>query len=417
MHRIGWRFFLGLLLWCGMPSWAGAKLSPVTVEQIRHGWPTPKVERWVLDTQHPLPVYRVALQSERDLRLIFSLPLRFSRAPKPTGALASMTLSSDGTVLHLKLRRGQWGKRFVLGPSASHGFHRFVIDIRHDTGRLQDHDPQRDAVALSTKKGSETLERRKTLAPKASAIRTVVVIDPGHGGKDPGTMASGLVEKDVALRYGLSLEKILASRYTVRLTRRDDRFLSLAERVRLAREAKADLFVSLHVDSHPDPHIRGLSVHSLGAKASDEATAMLVASENGALEDDLGIASDDPLVRDILVDLLRRETDNLSAYFAEGVVASWRARGLALLPKPYRRGNFRILKAVDIPGVIVELGFASHAVDAKQLLDPSYERKVVEALAAAIDGYTKSQMKSSPPPLTPSPTHDRPLLDDRTHRP
>ncbi len=235
----------------------------------------------------------------------------------------------------------------------------------------------------------------KTAAPPPIASKPkpkpLIVIDAGHGGQDPGAIgASKTLEKNVTLAYAKALRKALlkTGRYRVALTREDDRFIMLGERVDIARKLSADLFISLHADSNPRRDARGFSVYSLSETASDAESAALAEQENsvdflGGMEE---IKVEDPEVADILIDLTQRETMTKSSEFAEVIVASMHPK-VRQLAKTHRYAGFRVLKAPDIPSVLIEIGFLSNPEDERLLASPEFRDLVISSLVGAIDKY------------------------------
>ncbi len=218
-----------------------------------------------------------------------------------------------------------------------------------------------------------------------------VAIDAGHGGIDAG--ATGAVtktpEKSITLLFARTLAKELDQHNGVKafLTRDSDEFLSLSERVTLARQAKADLFISLHADTLSQKDIRGATVYTLSDRASDRMAENLAAREN--LSDQIaGISLKDepPEVADILLDLTRRETQAFSISLARNVLASFEGQ-VGLINNAHRHAGFQVLKAPDIPSVLLELGFLSNPDDEKLLLDEAWRQKVSGLLVKAIERY------------------------------
>lgn len=218
----------------------------------------------------------------------------------------------------------------------------------------------------------------------------VVVIDAGHGGVDPGTIGiDGYQEKDLVLKYALALRDALAAtgHYKVVMTRDRDVFLPLRERVAVARRAQAELFISLHADSLKDKTVGGGAIYTLSETASDDEAADLATREN---KSDLiaGVALDgqDDEVATILIDLAQREAMNYAARFAQTLVKRV-GRVRQLRRRPHRFAGFRVLKAPDVPSVLLELGFMSNPEDARFLRSVAGRRAVVGAVARAIDKY------------------------------
>jgi len=221
--------------------------------------------------------------------------------------------------------------------------------------------------------------------------KPIVMLDPGHGGIDPGTTGiSGEYEKDIVLALAVAVKDKLDRDGKVRclLTRDDDTFVPLPERVARARAAKADLFMSLHADSEADPAIRGLSVYTLSKTASDATAQALADKENKAdLVAGLDLANANPEVTNILIDLVQRETLNLSAVFA-GLIIDEAGRETHILEyNSHRFAGFAVLKAPDVPSVLVETGYLSNRQDEQLLRRPEYRAKLAGALAKAIERY------------------------------
>lgn len=229
--------------------------------------------------------------------------------------------------------------------------------------------------------------------------KPLVVIDAGHGGQDPGTTGTrGTREKDIVLEYARALRKALleGGKYRVQLTRDKDEFILLRERVNIARQAGASLFISLHADSALVGDARGLSVYTVSEKASDAEAAALAARENKVdmvYGMDLSAQSQD--VADILVSLAQRDTMNKSDAFAGGLVRALNGGRVRLLENAHRFAGFAVLKAPDIPSVLVEIGFLSNPEEERMLKSNAYRDKLVKALARGIDGYFMARKKQS----------------------
>lgn len=218
----------------------------------------------------------------------------------------------------------------------------------------------------------------------------LVMLDPGHGGKDPGAIGvSGTYEKHISLESAQQLKRMLeaSGRYRVAMTRQTDVFVPLEERVGRAQGQGASLFVSMHADAIADPSVRGASVYTLSATASDAQTAALAQRENSA--DRFGgpqFRSAPPEVAQILASLVRRETRAGSTRLARDMVGSL-DKSLPMLPNPARHAGFVVLKAADIPSVLVEMGFMSNRRDETELRQPAHRLKVAAAMKRAVDAY------------------------------
>ncbi len=226
--------------------------------------------------------------------------------------------------------------------------------------------------------------------PRRFRIKRNIAIDPGHGGIDPGAIGiSGIFEKYITLDVARSLKKKLedSGRYRVVMTRDRDVFVRLRDRVVYARDAGAELFVSIHADAIKNRGIRGLAVYTLSEKASDREAAELADKENKAdLIAGVDLSDKDEQVQGILIDLAQRDTMNESSRFAIALVKELR-RETKLLRNTRRFAGFAVLKAPDVPSILVELGFLSNRVDEKALKQKKYRSKMASAILRAIDAY------------------------------
>ncbi|HRQ82044.1 MAG TPA: N-acetylmuramoyl-L-alanine amidase, partial [Azospirillaceae bacterium] len=219
----------------------------------------------------------------------------------------------------------------------------------------------------------------------------VVVIDPGHGGADPGAIGvGGVYEKDITLAAARELRRQLqaAGRYQVKLTRDSDVFIRLRDRVAIGREAGADLFISLHADALGSEQVRGLSIYTLSTKASDREAEMLAAKENRAdAIVGMDLSAENQLVASILIDLAQRDTMNQSKRFASQALTHLSKDVRLLASKPQREAGFAVLTAPDVPSVLVEMGYLSNPTDAKLLNTADHREKLARDLVRAIDSY------------------------------
>jgi len=219
-----------------------------------------------------------------------------------------------------------------------------------------------------------------------SAGRRTIVIDAGHGGRDPGAIgATGVREKDVVLDAALKLRDALESRgrYRVVLTRDADAYVEHEERVRIARAQNADLFISVHADSHSNREAQGASVYTLSERGAARAQGMMSAQNWNV---DLGDAPRTGVARDVLVDLFQRETTNRSAQFAEMLIPRL-GEVAPLLRNTHRNAGFFVLLAPDVPAVLIETGFLSNVTDERRLADPRARERLAEAMAQGVDAY------------------------------
>lgn len=294
-------------------------------------------------------------------------------------------------------------KAFTL-PAGGGKPDRLVIDFSNVSTSLFEQVKNKTHGTLDPNKGQSTTNAAYTPAPKppppgsAKAQKPLVIIDPGHGGIDPGAIgANGAHEKTVALALAKALKSRLESSgdYRVKMTRESDIFIKLSDRVKFARKHQGDLFVSIHADSLRNPKVRGASVYTLSEKASDAQTARLAARENKAdLIAGIDLNVEDKDVANILMDLAMRETSNQSKFFANTLVDSFKAQSVKILQRPHRSAGFAVLKAPDIPSVLVEAGFMSNRKEADMLNTPAHRKKISTALKSGIDRYFEQVRKN-----------------------
>jgi N-acetylmuramoyl-L-alanine amidase len=285
----------------------------------------------------------------------------------------------------------------------------FVLDARQDQ-------PARLVIDLVPTDSATFLAKLKAANPVTPAVgsitpppprvkptraKPVVVLDPGHGGIDPGTSsADGVTEKEVVLAFARTLKHKLEAngQYEVYLTRDSDRFLALRERVAFAQSKGANLLVSIHADSFPKQpeDAKGATVYTLSEQASDDEAKELAAKEN--LSDAIAgvdLQSDsDSVVANILIDLAQRETQNRSIVFAKSVVGKIDRANLH--KKSLKSAGFRVLKSPDVPSVLIELGFLSNPDDEKRLTSENWRGAMADKMAAAIDGYFAKRVARNP---------------------
>ncbi|KAB2712206.1 N-acetylmuramoyl-L-alanine amidase [Brucella intermedia] len=260
-----------------------------------------------------------------------------------------------------------------------------------------------DIVATSDREFADQLQGRKEItsstdrdekpvqaaSQNGTARPFTIMIDPGHGGIDSGAESlSGIKEKDLTLAFGQELRDRLAQDKNIKvlMTREDDTFLRLSERVRIARQHEADLFISIHADTINQHDIRGATVYTISDKASDSVARAMAERENKS--DTLAGAApeEQPEVTDILLDLTRRETHTFSLSFAEKVIHSLQGQ-VNLINNPHRFAGFQVLRAPDVPSVLIEIGYLSNAEDEKLISNPEWRKKLADRLAIAIKAF------------------------------
>ena len=231
--------------------------------------------------------------------------------------------------------------------------------------------------------------------------RPLIVIDPGHGGLDNGTQSSGEAEKNLVLGFGLALRDRIekSGKYRVVMTRTDDTFIPLNDRVKVARNQSAALFVSIHADALPrrEGDAQGATIYTLSDKASDAEAERLAEAENKS--DAIGGVnlSDEPTdVADILIDLAQRETKTFSNRFARTLMGEMK-NTVRMHKHPLKSAGFRVLKAPDVPSVLVELGYVSNKGDLEHLVSENWRSKTVGSMAQAIDAFFAKRLATAGP--------------------
>jgi len=272
-------------------------------------------------------------------------------------------------------------RRFLLPPADGVSTYRYVIDLT----------AKGPVSAPAPAVQQARFVSRPATQHAALSLKKVVVIDAGHGGKDPGAQGSKVVEKDVNLAAAIALRARLerTGRYKVVMTRATDVYVPLDVRVQIARRADADLFISLHSDSGPDPALRGASVYTLSDKASGR-SAKFVNKDDWFQR--ASLTGGDRGVSEILLDLTQRATRNRSGAFAELLLA--RVDDVApLLRRSHREAGLAVLLAPDVPAVLLEMGFVNNPHDEAMLGDPAKRAKLMNAVGGAIDDYFSQQTR------------------------
>jgi len=259
----------------------------------------------------------------------------------------------------------------------------------------------RPAIADSTGSGvaAEAPVASKPAAPPD--LRPVVVIDPGHGGIDNGTQSSGESEKNLVLGFGLALRDRIekSGKYRVVMTRTDDTFIPLADRVRIARNQSAALFVSIHADALPrrEGDAQGATIYTLSDRASDAEAERLAEAENKA--DAIGgvnLTEEPTEVADILIELAQRETRAFSHRFARLLMGEMKST-VRMHKHPMKSAGFKVLKAPDVPSVLIELGYVSNKGDLEHLVSENWRSRTVGSMAQAIDAFFAKRLATAGP--------------------
>ncbi len=256
--------------------------------------------------------------------------------------------------------------------------------------------------AFAAKAGAPRVAGWEALPPPAEVAPAVrrqdgtrpllVVLDPGHGGIDPGAERAGLKEADLALAFARRLKEALLRHggFDVLLTRDDDYFVPLAERLSIARAAGADVFISLHADALEEGNARGATIYTLSQEASDEASQRLAESHDRAdLLAGVDLSGQDDEIALVLMDLARRDTQPRSEALAQALVQALKGGVGRLYKHPHQSASFSVLKAADIPSVLIELGFLSSEEDRANLASPEWQEKAARAIVAALDAWAR----------------------------
>jgi len=391
------------------PAAAVAAAFPVASEARLAG--DNKQTRFILDLDRKIPVAAFALADP--YRVVLDVPqVRFDLA-KGTGAEGrglikafryGLVMAGGSRIVFDLAAPARIAKVEVL-EAANGQPARLVLDLAAvDRAAFMQALAAEGAAKEGSKAPAQT-DRHDAAADAAEAAgdsRPVVVIDPGHGGIDNGTQAaSGEAEKDIVLEFSLALRKRLeqADKYRIVMTRGDDTFVPLGERVRIARRQRAALFVSIHADSLPrregDAH--GATIYTLSERASDAEAQRLADSENKAdAIAGLDLAEEPTEVADILIDLAQRETKTFSHRFAKLLMNEM--KGVVRLHKrPLKSAGFKVLKAPDVPSVLVELGYVSNKDDLQLLKSDDWRARSVGAVAQAIETYLGKRVVSAGP--------------------
>lgn len=285
-------------------------------------------------------------------------------------------------------------KTFTLKPDGARPW-RLVIDLT-PTDRADFLTAMRPTPPVATPSSKPEPPLRTNPTPKRVPV---VVLDAGHGGVDPGAVGrSGAFEKDIVLAFAREIKRQLEANGRVKavLTRDRDVFLPLRERVRTARRAEADLFLSLHVNSNDLKSLQGFSAYTLSEKASDAEAQALAAKENkadviGGMN--LGSYSDD--VQNILIDFAQAKTNELSVRFARDIMVKEVGQSAKLIKRPWRSAGFAVLKAPDVPSVLVELGYLTNRQEERKLNDRNYRRTLSAAIVRSVLQYLETDRSAA----------------------
>lgn len=280
-------------------------------------------------------------------------------------------------------------KSFTINAKGKNG-HRFVLDLKPSSQKKFEQLVRKPAIRTGKRASLPDISPEDK---RRNRLKKLIVIDPGHGGHDPGNLGtrerSVVPEKTVVLSAAKEIKRALerTGRYEVIMTRNRDIFLKLRSRSRIAHNNQADLFISVHADSIKNKSVRGATVYTLSEKASDREAAAMAARENKSdiiagmdLEDEIDI------VQTILIDLVKRETMNLSSNFASELVPQLK-KVVKVRTNPHRTAGLIVLKGLDVPSVLVELGYLTNRQDAKILMQKETQQKIANSIVVATDRF------------------------------
>ncbi|MCT4655251.1 MAG: N-acetylmuramoyl-L-alanine amidase [Cohaesibacter sp.] len=356
--------------------------------------------RFVLDLSQPVPFTAFVLQEP--YRLVIDLPavsfeIAQSEQELERGLISNFrfgTFSATRSRVVLDLSGpAKMNKVFGL-PSVDGNPARLVVEMSAVSEQDFADQALRQVFHVDGKgeRAERSMLQKRAPLPRAKKKSNlpVVVLDPGHGGIDTGAVSSrGIQESKLVLKFAKALKKRLEEEGGVQvvLTRESDKFVSLSNRVTFAQANHGDLFVSIHADTVPQSYVRGATIYTLSDKASDQVSAGLAQRENRSdLLAGMQIEEEDDVVADILISLTRRETANHSVLYSRTLVGVLK-QSVRLSKTPLRSAGFRVLKAPDIPSVLLELGFLSNKEDQSALTSPVWQEKAITAIAASIKRF------------------------------
>ncbi len=306
---------------------------------------------------------------------------------------------ADHFLLPPQVKTGIWrfvGDLSVVGPGQKTGNVPLMRPTKNASPIKPMYAPQAQISKATTVKQAPKATSKSSLQPFKKNVKHIVMLDPGHGGKDPGAISkNGHYEKDLTLKMACETKTLLEKAgYKVVMTRDKDVYISLRGRVKKAHAIKADLFISIHADSATNTRAKGLSIYTLSENASDREAAALADRENKSdilFEMDLGDVNQD--ASKVLIDLAQTETIGNSRRYADFVEREMR-KNVQMVPQPNRHAGFAVLKSPSVPAVLLEMGYLSNRKEEAQLQKASYRKKLAEALVRAINKYFEEYDRS-----------------------
>jgi N-acetylmuramoyl-L-alanine amidase len=361
-----------------------------------------KQTRFILDLDKPIQ-HRAFIRTDPD-QVVIDIPQIAFRLPAGIGTAGrglvkafryGLVMPGGSRVVMDLAAPAKIANSYVL-DAANGQPPRLVLELVETDRATMEQLPLRPAVAEAS--AAMAQPEAAPVDPKPADSRPVVVIDPGHGGPDNGTQSNGEMEKNLVLTFALALRDRLekVGKYRVVMTRTDDTFIPLDERVKVARKEAASLFISIHADALPkrEGDAQGATIYTLSEKASDAEAERLAEAENKS--DAIGgvTLSEEPVVADILIDLAQRETRTFSNRFARTLMGEMKTR-VRMHKHPLKSAGFRVLKAPDVPSVLVELGYVSNKSDLQHLVSEAWRSKTVGSMAQAIDAFLGKRLATA----------------------
>ena len=340
------------------------------INEVRFGYPTKLNSRLVLELDQPAIVSEFFYKKDINNNKIVNLQMEIIKTSRASFGIAKHVLSqNNGNILHLNDN------------------YRNIFDYKNETNLYES-----EINIFPKLKPKKINDKKKYSAVNNQQIKNnyIVFIDPGHGGRDPGAIGKlGTFEKNITLQASLELAKSLKKNNKIIpiLSRTTDIYLPLRKRIKVAKLNKADIFISLHADASENQKAKGISVLSLSDKASDKEAKMIAKREN-AVDIITGIDSDikDPIIFGTLIKMLQRQAMNDSSFLARNIILNLEKTKLAI-NRGHRFAGFAVLKAYDIPSVLIEIGFISNREEEKKMLDKQYLQNLSENLTIAIEKY------------------------------
>lgn len=377
---------------------AGMSIAQGSVERVRTGKRDKHTLRVVIDLRQAsqVNIYTLNAEGSKPFRIVADI---FKPNKRPVLRLESLNTAPSKNLPEVTFAGRKLSEQQVeqnIRQQQQEQQHSLPAPVKPGANELAQSQPKAEVTEIS-KRGKVTARRAVPLRKQDKRRNTVVVLDPGHGGKDPGAVSSnGLKEKTVVLEIAKRVQKYLNQKQGIKayLTRSDDRFIPLRQRVEIARQHSADLFISIHADNFkPNPSARGSSVYILSTRgASSEAARWLAESENAAdMRSGLALNRYDEDVRGVMLDIMQEGTLE-SSHKVAGIILSSIDACAKLHKRSVERAGFAVLKAPDIPSVLIETAFLSNAQDAKLLRTAQFQDRIARQIADGIDRYFKEHL-------------------------